>query len=69
MDRFALILTIIGAIVLGIMGIFNFNLVAWAFHDGAHVAARIIYTIIGLSGLWCISLLFRERNHRRVEDM
>ena len=69
MDRFALVLVIIGAIVWGIVGIFNFNIIEWAFAGNAHVAARIIYTIVGLAGLWTISLLFREREHRRVEDM
>lgn len=61
MDRFALILAIIGAIVWGIVGIFGLNPVAWLMQGSMNWLARIIFVLIALSGLWCIKFLFRER--------
>ena len=60
MDTVSLILAIIGAINWGLMGLFRFDLVAWIFGSQAAVISRVIYTVIGLAGLWCISLLFRR---------
>lgn len=60
MDTIALILSIIGCINWGLVGIFQFDLVAWLFGGQGAVLSRIIYTVIGLAGLWCISLLFRK---------
>lgn len=60
MDTVSLILAIIGAINWGLMGLFRFDLVAWIFGGQAAVISRVIYTVIGLAGLWCISLLFRR---------
>jgi len=65
MDTIALILSIIGSLNWGLVGIFQFDLVAWLFGGTGSVISRIIYTVIGLAGLWCISLLFRRS--RRVE--
>ena len=62
MDTLALILSIIGSLNWGLVGIFQFDLVAWLFGGQGSVISRIIYTLVGLAGLWCISLLFRERN-------
>ena len=62
LDRIALILTIIGALNWGSIGIFQFDVVAWICGDQAAVISRIIYTVVALAGLWCISLFFRERN-------
>ena len=56
-DKIALILVIIGAIVWGLIGIFNFNLVE-AIFGNMTVISRIIYTLVGISGLWAIKLLF-----------
>ena len=61
-DRIALILTIIGGINWGSIGLFKFDIVAWIFGGTGSVVSRIIYTLVGLSALWCISLLFRERS-------
>ena len=61
MDTLALILSIIGSLNWGLVGIFQFDLVAWLFGGTGSVVSRIIYTVIGLAGLWCISLLFRRR--------
>ena len=60
MDTLALILSIIGSLNWGLVGIFQFDLVAWLFGGQDMVISRIIYTVIGLAGLWCISLLFRR---------
>ena len=61
MDKIALLLVIIGAVNWGLIGIFQFDLVASIFGGQAAVISRIIYTLVGTAGLWCISLLFRER--------
>lgn len=60
MDTLALILSIIGSLNWGLVGIFQFDLVAWLFGGSDSIISRIIYTVIGLAGLWCISLLFRR---------
>ena len=61
LDIIALILVIIGGINWGSIGIFQFDLVAWAFGGQAALVSRIIYTLVGIAALWCISLLFRDR--------
>ncbi|MCL2562643.1 MAG: DUF378 domain-containing protein [Oscillospiraceae bacterium] len=61
MDRIALILAIVGGLNWGIVGIFGFDIVAALFGGQIAVVSRVIYTLVGLSALWCISLLFRER--------
>ena len=60
MDRIALVLTIIGGINWGSVGLFRFDLVAWLFGGQTATVSRVIYTLVGLSALWCISLLFRN---------
>lgn len=61
LDRIALILLIIGGINWGSIGIFQFDIVSWLFGGQDAILSRIVYTIVALSALWCISLLFRER--------
>ena len=56
-DKIALVLIVIGAINWGLIGFFNFNLVAAIFGDMT-VISRIVYGLVGLSGLWGIKLLF-----------
>ena len=63
LDRTSLVLTIIGAINWLLVGLFQFDLVAYICGGQGAVISRIIYTIVGIAGLWCISLLFREREH------
>ena len=60
MDTIALILSIIGSINWGLVGIFQFDLVAWLFGGQDAVFSRIVYALVGLAGLWCITLLFRK---------
>lgn len=59
MDVLALILSVIGCINWALVGIFSFDLVAWLFGAGA-LLSRIVYTVIGLAGIWCISFFFRR---------
>lgn len=66
MDTLALILAIIGSVNWGLVGIFRFDLVAWIFGGQAAVISRIIYTLVGLAGLWCITLLFRR--NRAIDE-
>ncbi|AMA73802.1 MULTISPECIES: DUF378 domain-containing protein [Aneurinibacillus] len=61
MDRLALILVIIGALNWLLVGLFQWDLVAGLFNGEGSVVSRIVYSLIGLAGLYCISLLFRER--------
>ncbi len=61
-DKIALLLTIIGAVNWGLIGIFQFDLVAYIFGGQGALVSRIIYTLVGAAGLWCISLLFRDRD-------
>ena len=61
LDRISLVVTIVGAINWLLVGLFQFDLVAYICGGQAAVISRVIYTIVGIAGLWCISLLFRER--------
>ena len=61
LDRLSLILTIVGALNWGSIGLFRFDIVSWIFGGQDALLSRIIYTVIALAGIWCISLLFRER--------
>ena len=60
-DKICLLLSIIGSLNWGLVGLFQFDLVAWAFGGTDAIISRIIYTVIALAGIWCISLLFRDR--------
>ncbi len=62
LDIIALILTIIGGINWGLIGIFQFDLVAWIFGGQDAILSRIIYTLVGIAALWCISLFFRDND-------
>ncbi len=66
MDRIALILAIIGGLNWGSIGIFGFDIVAFLFGGADSAMSRVIYTLVGLAAVWCISLLFRESDP--VED-
>ena len=61
MDRIALILVVIGALNWGSIGLFQFDIVARLFGGSTSLLSRIIYTVIALAGVWCISLIFRAR--------
>lgn len=60
LDKLALILVIIGAVNWGSIGLFQFDIVGWIFGGQSAIISRIIFTVVALAGIWCISLLFRE---------
>lgn len=59
-DRIALALAIIGGINWGSVGLFRFDIIAWLFGGQTATVSRVVYTLVGLAALWCISLLFRS---------
>lgn len=61
MDSIALILSIVGCLNWGLVGIFGFDLVAWLFGGSGSLFSRLVYTVVGLAGLWAITFLFRRR--------
>ena len=61
LDNTSLVITLIGAINWLLVGLFHFDLVAYICGGQASTLSRIIYTIVGIAGLWCISLLFKEK--------
>ena len=62
LDRISLILVIIGALNWGSVGLFRFDIVSWICGGQGSVLARLIYTVVALAGVWCVSLLFRDRD-------
>ncbi|MBR5923234.1 MAG: DUF378 domain-containing protein [Clostridia bacterium] len=61
-DKICLVLAIIGCLNWGLVGLFSFDLVAWLFGGSGAILSRIVYTVVALAGIWCISLLFRPDN-------
>ena len=68
LDKTALTLTIIGALNWGSIGIFQFDIVAWLFGGQGAILSRIVYTLVALAGIWCISLLFRDTEPARITE-
>ena len=68
LDKLALVLVIIGALNWGSIGIFQFDVVAWLFGGPAAIISRVIYTLVALAGIWCISLLFRDTESHSVRE-
>ena len=66
MDKISLALSIIGGLNWGLIGLFNFDLVALIGGGSGTVFSRVIYTIVGLSALWCLTLLFRSWDERET---
>ena len=64
MDMIALILSVIGCVNWGLVGLFRFDLVAWLFGGSGSLISRILYTLVGLAGLWCITFSFRKAAFR-----
>ena len=63
-DRLALALIIIGGLNWGLVGILDFDLVAWIFGGSDVILSRIVYTLVGIGAAWGITLLFRPREER-----
>ncbi len=66
LDKISLILVIVGALNWGAIGLFQFDLVAWIGGGQSGIISRIIYTLVALAGIWCISMLFRDRSELEV---
>ena len=64
-DIIALVLVIIGAINWGSIGLFGFDIVAALFGGQTALMSRIIYSRVGLSGIWSITLLFKDKEERK----
>ncbi len=62
LDRLALLLVIVGALNWGLIGLFRFDLVTSLFGGQGAWLSRIVYSLVGLAGIWSITLLFRERS-------
>lgn len=67
-DRIALALTIIGALNWGSIGLFSFDFVAAIGGGQGGIFSRIVYTIVALAGIWCISVLFRPSEERHMVE-
>ena len=68
LDKIALTLLVIGGINWGSIGIFQFDVVAWIFGGQTGIISRIIYILVGLAAIWCISLLFRDTGEEATEE-
>lgn len=64
MDRIALALIVIGGINWGLIGVFDFDLVAWIFGGPEEILSRLVYALVGVGALWGMTLLFRPREER-----
>lgn len=62
LDKIALTLLIVGGLNWGLVGLFQFDLVAWIGGGTAGLISRIIYVIVALSAVWCVSMLFRHND-------
>lgn len=60
LQRITLALIIVGAINWGLIGFFNFDLVATIFGGQSAFLSRVIYSLVGISGLVCLTLLFKD---------
>lgn len=63
-NKIALIIAIIGTLNWGLVGLFSFDAVAWICGGATTILARIIYVVVALAGIWCISLLFHNEDER-----
>lgn len=61
MDFIALLLTIVGAINWGSIGLFGFDIVGFLFGGQGAPISRIIFALVGFAGLWCITFFFNEK--------
>lgn len=69
MDKIALALTIIGGLNWGSVGIFGFDIVAALCGGSGSFFSRIIYTLVALAALWCVSLLWRPASEEGRQQM
>jgi len=69
MDNLSLILVIIGALNWGSIGLFGVDLVGSLFGGQLALIPRIIFSVVGLAGLWSITLLFKDKIPAKHDDM
>lgn len=69
LDRLALALLVVGGLNWGLVGIFQFDLVAWLFGGSASFISRAVYILVAVSAAWCISLFFREKSTVRPAEI
>lgn len=67
-DRIALALAIIGGLNWGLIGLFRLDLVAFLFGGQTALLSRVVYSLVGLAAIWCISLMFRNEPDVIVDD-
>lgn len=67
-DKIALSLLIVGGINWGSVGLFQFDIVAFLFGGQSGIVSRIVYVLVALAALWCISLLFRDTTEAGDHD-
>ncbi len=64
LDKIAILLVTVGALNWGSIGLFGFDFVSWALGGSGSVLTRIVFTVVGIAGVWAISLLFRPMRDR-----
>lgn len=67
-DKIALSLLIVGGLNWGSIGLFGFDIVSWIFGSPSSVGSRIVFALVGLAALWCVSLLFRPTSEAIAEN-
>ena len=60
LDKIALFLLIVGGVNWGLVGLFEFDLVSFIFGGQTAVLSRLVYVLVAISAIWCISLFFKE---------
>lgn len=68
LDKIALIFVIIGALNWGLVGLFQFDAVAFLFGGAGAILSRVVYTLVALAGIWSISMLFSDRERAGIRD-
>ena len=61
MDMIALILSVVGCLNWGLVGLFQFDLVAWLFGGQTSLFSRLVYIVVALAGIWISTFLFRKK--------
>ena len=67
MNTLSLILVIVGAVNWGLIGLFKFDLVATLFGGQTAMLSRIIYSLVGLAGIYSIKFLVEDRNREKID--
>ncbi len=67
LDKLALTLLVIGGVNWGLVGLFEFDLVAWLFGGSDTILSRVVYILVAISAIWCSTLLFRLDGHESRE--